>query len=679
MPSPWSAMHPTAPGLLAQWRSGGHDRWRPDGAGHHTGSFRTTTSSTGCRPEADQQPILAMPASMAARTTADTGGLRQQCSASAADFVPPEHAAGTRAMHAYTTWQPVQGDVSRVVVAYPENFGTESSPQWVLTVHRLQFDAGMTSLSDDPGFNNGSPVRSYALDDSCPAFAQARHGDDLKLAASHASNAIGSHPTLYLANTLSHAGRQDIAVLAIDAGNSAPQSSFGDNTCGSGFRVFQFNDGGQFNHRIAGIQASDYAPPLTTPRIHVAATVRRNCNTAGIGLALVDGDGAFPDSAAVPARLLRGRRTRALAVRSTHSHLPMALVRSGPPGGCRAPPEQPCRRQRGRSTIRSWPSSTPGSNQRELRTFPVLAPDHSGASVTAPTWTWSQTTTLMPPARSPMAACPCPGCAPRCRAGGRPHSVTAMNEHRSGSDTRPAASGRCAGGYDIGWRSGCRRHWWHGLAIGAAVRSAGCTFRRQAGEPANRHRRQLPASLRGMQPAAGDRALIGRSGQSPAGTVGTALLASAIANFHFIDAVEVNHGQLLVSVELTFPTADFSRAALLLREQGGGAANFTSLYFTPGTMAFQDGAGTAAPGRPFTLGEPLGSTSCMIWTPSLRRPGGWRRMCRTGPWRDRPRHRHGDLGVMPYGEHRDACSWPTTYSSATSGTTTSLPTASTPR
>lgn len=291
----------------------------------------------------------------------------------------PAHAQ----MHAYTTWQPVQGDVSRVVVAYPENFGTESSPQWVLTVHRLQFDAGMTSLSDDPGFNNGSPVRSYALDDSCPAFAQARHGDDLKLAASHASNAIGSHPTLYLANTLSHAGRQDIAVLAIDAGNSAPQSSFGDNTCGSGFRVFQFNDGGQFNHRIAGIQASDYAPPLTTPRIHVAATVRRDCNTAGIGLALVDGDGAFvPGFGGGTGYVFFGgvaHQGTGCPV-DTPSHLPMALVRSGPRLAVA-----------GHLQSSALPPATGTFNNpflaivdaglgtvRELRTFPVLAPDHSG-------------------------------------------------------------------------------------------------------------------------------------------------------------------------------------------------------------------------------------------------------------------------------------------------------------
>lgn len=236
-----------------------------------------------------------------------------------------------------------------------------------------------------------------------------------------------------------------------------------------------------------------------------------------------------------------------------------------------------------------------------------------------------------------------------------------MNEHRSGSDTRPAASGPLRRRI---------RHWLAAWLLPALVAPALAmaggssevlldahfddkpvnqpigTGGAAAGEPVWHHS-QLQAIVR-QDPADPANRLLELSG--------TALLASAIANFHFIDAVEVNHGQLLVSVELTFPTADFSRAALLLREQGGGAANFTSLYFTPGTMAFQDGAGTAAPGRPFTLGEPLridilhdldtGRYDVLVDGVAhvQNRLHGV-----TGRGIGTVR-----LGVMPYGEHRDA-------------------------
>ncbi|MFA7542630.1 MAG: hypothetical protein WCZ02_11185, partial [Lysobacterales bacterium] len=103
-------------------------------------------------------------------------------------------------------------------------------------------------------------------------------------------------------------------------------------TCGRGFRVFEFNDGGEYEHRVAGIVATASSPPLLNEVIHVAANVRRDCGTSGIGLAKIDHTGAFVPSFGNQGYLFFGGATQGAqgtcpTNRPTHS--PAALVRIG--------------------------------------------------------------------------------------------------------------------------------------------------------------------------------------------------------------------------------------------------------------------------------------------------------------------------------------------------------------
>lgn len=230
-----------------------------------------------------------------------------------------------------------QDPTDRVLIAMPVNVGSSQTPQWELAVSRYRFADAQAAPTPDDGFNAGQAWRYYSLPGSCANHGNARHGDDLKLALSGDTfppiSPANSPPRLFLANTLTQNNRQDIAVLGIDARNSQPLATFGSGTCSSGFRVFQFNDDGQFEHRVAGITMTPGGLPSSpAATLHIAAKANTGCgNTPGIALAKIDHTGAFVSSFGQQGHMVFGGATGLPggACQLFSSHTPTALIRTG--------------------------------------------------------------------------------------------------------------------------------------------------------------------------------------------------------------------------------------------------------------------------------------------------------------------------------------------------------------
>ena len=219
----------------------------------------------------------------------------------------------------------------RVLIAAPFNVGSSQTPQWQLDVARYRFADAQAAPQPDNDFNAGQFNRLYSLPASCSGQADARHGDDMKLAISHSvvtvTVPVTTPPRLYLANTLTRNGQDDVGVLAINASNSEPIGSFGSNTCSSGFRITGFNNGGSNNDRAAGISVVMQGSPRV-PVIHVLASVDRDC-APGMGVARLLDNGNFDFAFGNLGRLVFGGRgyvgpNACLATRITH--MPTALI-----------------------------------------------------------------------------------------------------------------------------------------------------------------------------------------------------------------------------------------------------------------------------------------------------------------------------------------------------------------
>lgn len=254
-------------------------------------------------------------------------------SSSVIQSVPVLPRAAEMAPYRTQVLTPGADPIDRILIAMPVNVGSSQSPQWQLGVARYIFADAQADPAPDNAFNAGQSSRLYSLPASCSNHAGASHGDDLKVAISGSlfihTIPAGVSPRLYLANTLTRNGQDDVGVLAINGSNSAPITSFGNNTCNSGFRIVSFNDGGNDNDRAAGIAVVMQGSP-SVPVIHVMASVARDC-AAGVGIAKLHENGAYDLSFGSFGQLVVGgsgfvdSNNACLATRLTHT--PAALTR----------------------------------------------------------------------------------------------------------------------------------------------------------------------------------------------------------------------------------------------------------------------------------------------------------------------------------------------------------------